>query len=181
MPEAVLADVALTDVAAGAGPPVVLVHGLACGWRMWRSQIRALRPHYHVVAYDQRGHGRSAAPDDPAAYSQIILADDLAGLIRRLGLAPARIVGLSLGGGVALELTIRHPGLVAALVLADTGSGSDDPAAARQRCEARAAAARAEGIGRFAALMLGSPFFDTYVAQGGRRGRCHLELLGRRD
>src|SRR5262249_58446532 len=106
---------------------------------MWRSQIRALRPGFHVVAYDQRGHGRSAAPDDPAAYSQILLAEDLAGLIRRLNLAPVRIIGLSLGGAVALELTIRHPELVAALVLADTGSGSDDPPGARRRWGARGA------------------------------------------
>src|SRR5260221_10747949 len=163
MPEAVLADVALTDVAAGAGPPVVLVHGLACGWRMWRSQIRALRPHYHVVAYDQRGHGRSAAPDDPAAYSQIILADDLAGLIRRLGLAPARIVGLSLGGGVAPELTIRHPGLVAALVLPDTRSGPHDPPAGRPRCEACAAGAPAAGLRRVPCPVPASPVFHTYL------------------
>ena len=179
MAKAVLDDITLNYVEAGDGPPVVLVHGVACGWRMWRSQIRALRPAFRVVAYDQRGHGQSTAPEEPAAYSQIILADDLADLIRRLGLAPARIIGLSLGGGVALELTIRHPELVAALVLADTGPGSDDPAAARQRCESWAAATRAEGIGRFASLMLASPFFDTYAAEGGRRARCHLELLVR--
>jgi len=179
MAQAVLGDVTLNYVEAGAGPPVLLVHGVACGWRMWRSQIRALRPAFRVVAYDQRGHGQSTAPEDPAAYSQIILADDLAGLIRRLSLAPVRIVGLSLGGAVALELTIRHPELVAALVLADTGSGSDDPAAARRLCESWATATRAEGIGRFASLMIASPFFDTYAAQGGRRARCHLELLVR--
>jgi pimeloyl-ACP methyl ester carboxylesterase len=96
MAKAVLADVALGYVEAGAGPPLVLVHGVACGWRMWRSQIRALRPHYRTVAYDQRGHGESSAPDDAAAYSQAILADDLAGLIRHLGLAPAAVVGLSI-------------------------------------------------------------------------------------
>jgi 3-oxoadipate enol-lactonase len=180
MAKAVLADVALSYVEAGAGPPVVLVHGMACGWRMWRSQIRALRPHFRVVAYDQRGHGESSAPDDESAYSQAILADDLAGLIRRLGLAPARVVGLSLGGAVALELATRHPALVAALVLADTGSGSDDPDAARRLCDAWAAATRAHGIDRFAALMLASPFFDGYLARGGRRARCQLELLVRR-
>ena len=181
MPSAVLADVALHSVEAGRGRPVVLVHGMACGWRMWRSQIRALSPHFHVVAYDQRGHGLSTAPDDEAAYSQAILADDLAGLIRELDLAPALIVGLSLGGAVAIELAIRHPGLAAALVIADAGSGSDDPEAARRLCDAWAAATRAEGIDRFAALMLASPFFAGYLAAGGRRARRQLELLVRRN
>jgi 3-oxoadipate enol-lactonase len=180
MAKAVLADVALGYVEAGIGPPVVLVHGMACGWRMWRSQIRALRPHFRTVAYDQRGHGQSSAPDDEAAYSQAILADDLAGLIRRQGLAPARVVGLSLGGAVAIELAIRHPELVAALVLADAGSGSDDPDAARRLCDAWAAATRAHGIDRLASLMLASPFFEHYVARRGRRARCQIELLVRR-
>src|SRR6266481_8618583 len=142
MPKAVLADVALNYIEAGAGSPVVLVHGMACGWRMWRSQIRALRPHYRTIAYDHRGHGESSAPDDEAAYSQVILADDLAGLIHHLGLAPASVIGLSLGGAVAIELAIRHPALVAALVLVDAGSGSDDPVAARRMCDDWAAETR---------------------------------------
>jgi pimeloyl-ACP methyl ester carboxylesterase len=179
MARAILDGVTLGYVEAGAGPPAVLVHGMACGWRMWRSQIRALRPHYRTIAYDHRGHGCSSAPDDAAAYSQVILADDLAGLIRHLGLAPARVIGLSLGGAVAIELAIRHPALVAALVLADAGSGSDDPEAARRLCDDWAAQTRAHGIDRFAALMLASPFFDTYAARG-RRARCHLEMLVRR-
>src|SRR6185436_18764055 len=70
MPVLALDDIALNYVDAGQGAPVVLVHGLACGWRLWRSQIRALAPRCRVVAYDQRGHGRSTAPADPAAYSE---------------------------------------------------------------------------------------------------------------
>ncbi len=64
MAKAMLDGVTLGYVEAGAGPPVVLVHGMACGWRMWRSQIRALRPRYRTIAYDHRGHGCSSAPDD---------------------------------------------------------------------------------------------------------------------
>ena len=182
MARAVLGDVTLNYVEAGDGPPVVLVHGMACGWRMWRSQIRALSSHYRTIAYDQRGHGESSAPvdDDETRYSLEILADDLAQLIRRLSLAPALVVGLSLGGAVALELAIRHPGLATALVVADAGSGSDDPAAARRLAEDWAATTEAEGIEGFVALMLGSPFFAGYLQRGGRRARCQLELLVRR-
>jgi len=182
MAKVVPGDVTLNYVEAGDGPPVVLVHGMACGWRMWRSQIRALRPHYRTIAYDQRGHGESSAPvdDDETRYSLEILADDLAQLIRRLSLAPALVVGLSLGGAVALELAIRHPGLAMSLVVADAGSGSDDPAAARRLAEDWAAATEAEGIDGFVALMLASPFFAGYLQRGGRRARRQLELLVRR-
>ena len=181
MPQAVLADVALNYIEAGAGQSVVLVHGMGCGWRMWRSQIRALRPHFRVIAYDQRGHGQSSAPDDEAAYSLAALADDLGGLIRRLDLAPALIVGLSLGGAVAIELAIRQPELAAALVVADAGSGSDDPAAARRLADEWAATTRAEGMDGFVRLMMASPFFEGYLRSGSRRARCQLELLVRRN
>ena len=60
-------SVAVTDV--GAGPPVVLLHGLGCGRRMWFHQIRALRRRFRVIAYDLRGHGQSDAPVDATDYS----------------------------------------------------------------------------------------------------------------
>ena len=55
--------VAVSD--AGDGPPVVLLHGLACGKRMWFHQIRALRRRFRVIAYDLRGHGQTDAPPLP--------------------------------------------------------------------------------------------------------------------
>jgi pimeloyl-ACP methyl ester carboxylesterase len=51
------ANCSLIDDLVGAGEPVVLIHGLACGKRMWFHQIRALRERFRVIAYDQRGHG----------------------------------------------------------------------------------------------------------------------------
>lgn len=161
----------------GRGAPVVLVHGMACGWRSWRSQIRALAPSCRVIAYDQRGHGLSGAPDDPAAYSEEILADDLAALIRGLGLQRPAVVGLSLGGSVALALAARHPGLAGALVLAATGSGSDDVDAARQRTAEWAGIARRDGSAAYAERMLASPLLEGYVRRDGERARRHMRLL----
>ena len=60
----------------GQGAPVVLIHGLACGKRMWFHQVRALAGRYRVITYDQRGHGLSDAPDDPARYSAGYLPPD---------------------------------------------------------------------------------------------------------
>ncbi|MFO1059671.1 MAG: alpha/beta fold hydrolase [Dongiaceae bacterium] len=179
MPALACGEVTLHHVERGAGRPVVLVHGFACGWRLWRSQLRAFAPSCRVVAYDQRGHGRSAAPDDPAAYSETILADDLAALIRGLGLAPAHVVGLSLGATVALQAATRHPALLASLTLADGGSGSDDPDAARRGAAAWVERARTGGIAAHAESMLASPFVEAYLARGGRRARRHVELLVR--
>lgn len=180
MPARAFGDVTLHMVERGAGPPVVLVHGFACGRRMWASQLRALAPRFRTIAYDQRGHGLSAAPDDPAAYSEAILADDLAALIRGLGLGPAHVVGLSLGGAVALQAAVRHPELLASLTVADGGSGSDDPAAAQRGALAWAERARTGGIEAHVAAMLATPFVETYLARGGRRARRHVELLVRR-
>ena len=63
--------VAVNDV--GAGPPVVLLHGLACGKRMWFHQVGALRHRFRVVAYDLRGHGHTDAPQLPRNIPPCIL------------------------------------------------------------------------------------------------------------
>jgi pimeloyl-ACP methyl ester carboxylesterase len=114
----------LDDV--GMGEPVVLIHGLACGKRMWFHQIRALRERFRVIAYDQRGHGLTDAPADPKHYSPSHLVRDLSGLLDALGIAPASIVGFSLGGGPALGLAASAPHRISRLVLADIGAGADN-------------------------------------------------------
>src|SRR6204780_3866773 len=86
--------VAATDV--GAGPPVVLLHGLACGKRMWFHQVRALRTRFRVVTYDLRGHGQTDAPQLATDYSAAHLARDLVGVLDALDIKQAGIVGFSL-------------------------------------------------------------------------------------
>lgn len=87
MPSVRVGDIAIHHTLAGAGPTLVLVHGLACGARMWVRQ-RGLARRFRVVTYDQRGHGLTDAPDDPARYSPEHLARDLAGLLDALDLGP---------------------------------------------------------------------------------------------
>jgi pimeloyl-ACP methyl ester carboxylesterase len=117
--------VAVTDV--GDGPPVVLLHGLACGRRMWFHQIRALRSRFRVIAYDLRGHGRTDAPAVATDYSAAHLARDLVGVLDVLKIERAAVVGFSLGGAPALALAASKPERVSHLVLADVGAGADDP------------------------------------------------------
>jgi pimeloyl-ACP methyl ester carboxylesterase len=119
-------DVALSVADTGRGGPLVLIHGLACGKRMWFQQTLALRDRFRVITYDQRGHGLSDAPSDPRRYSSAHLASDLVGVLDALGLERAAIVGFSLGGGPALSLAATAPERVSRLVLADVGAGADD-------------------------------------------------------
>jgi pimeloyl-ACP methyl ester carboxylesterase len=85
--------------------------------------LSGLAANRQVIAAEMQGHGRTADIDRPITYEQ--MADDTAGLIRHLGLERPDVVGYSLGGGVALQLAIRHPELVRKLVLISSGFRSD--------------------------------------------------------
>ena len=76
---------------------------------------------FDLLAYDQRGLGRTSKPDAP--YSMALYADDAARLLDHVGWADARVVGVSFGGMVAQELALRHPEKVTRLVLACTSPG----------------------------------------------------------
>ncbi|WP_239096468.1 alpha/beta hydrolase [Streptomyces sp. SID11385] len=110
----------------GDGPPLVLLHGLAGYAGEWEAVAVRLRARGHrVVAMDLRGHGDSERkPGDTGASAH---ARDVAGLLDRLGLGPAVLVGQSLGGRVALRTAHEHPRLVRALALveADARPASD--------------------------------------------------------
>jgi 3-oxoadipate enol-lactonase len=108
--------VTLHVVEEGAGEPVVLLHGHTLDLRVWDEQAPVwTAAGYRVIRYDQRGHGRSGSP--PSGYRFGDHAADLAALLRSLGAAPAHVVGLSKGGGIALELALREPGLLRSLAL----------------------------------------------------------------
>jgi pimeloyl-ACP methyl ester carboxylesterase len=106
---------------AGAGPPIVFVHGAASDSRLWRPQLAALADEFTVVAWDEPGAGRSE--DAPAGFGLTDYADCLAALVDALKLGPAHVAGLSWGGTVALELYRRRPGAAATLILVDTYAG----------------------------------------------------------
>ena len=100
----------------GGGAPLLALHGHFGRGRGWAELIEALAPAWRVVALDQRGHGRSdRAPD----YSREGYVADAAAVVEALGLAPAVVLGHSLGGVNAYQLAARRPGLVRALVVVD--------------------------------------------------------------
>jgi pimeloyl-ACP methyl ester carboxylesterase len=103
----------------GAGPDVVLLHGLAGNQAFWNLEVlAALAAEFRVTTFDLRGHGYSAMP--PAHYWPADLAADLQGLLDHLGVARVHLVGHSYGGVVALRFALDHPGRAGSLVLADS-------------------------------------------------------------
>ena len=107
---------------AGAGPPLVVLHGyVGDGLGTWRHQIDGLSDEFTVVAWDAPGAGRSSDP--PESFGLADYADCLAGFVGALGLGRVHVVGLSFGGGLALELYRRHPTIPMTLVLAGAYAG----------------------------------------------------------
>ncbi len=101
------------------GPGVLLLHGLASSSHIWDLVATRLARRLHVVAFDQRGHGRSGKPSSGYGFERV--AADAAAVVRATELRPAVVVGHSWGANVALETAARHPRLVRGLVLIDGG------------------------------------------------------------
>jgi 3-oxoadipate enol-lactonase len=107
----------------------VLLHGLSATRRYVVMGSRLLeRSGDRVVAYDARGHGRSAPAPDPAAYGYEHLAKDLEAILDARGLERAILAGASMGAHTALRFALTHPGRVAALCVI---TPSYDPSQAR--------------------------------------------------
>ena len=102
----------------GEGEPVVLIMGLGVDGHGWDLQVPGMAARHHVIVVDNRGVGRSGKPAGP--YSIPMMADDVAAVLDAVGTERAHVVGVSMGGMIAQELTLRHPSRVGALVLGVT-------------------------------------------------------------
>ena len=136
----------------GKGRPILFLHGYPLNRKSWRPQVELLIDAGLVIAPDQRGHGESDAPAVP--YSIDRLADDAAALLDELGLSqPAVVVGLSMGGYVALAFYRRHMDRVAGLVLASTRAGADSDVGKANR-DKSIALAKEKGVDAIVEAML---------------------------
>lgn len=135
-------NVAIAYRRAGKGAPVLLLHPIGLDSSWWQPFSAQLAPRFCVVAMDCRGHGGSAPVRGEVELTD--LADDAAALLRALGLAPAQVVGLSMGGMVAQVLAIRHPDVVRSLVL--LGTACTLPDEARKQMVSRGEIARRDGM-----------------------------------
>lgn len=104
---------------AGSGVPLIFLHGLGLNLHMWNEQFATFAAHYRVIRYDLRGFGLSL-PSNPDAFSH---AEDLKALLDYFGIERAHVLGLSLGGRIALDFSLMYPGALERLVLVDPALG----------------------------------------------------------
>src|SRR3990172_5506012 len=155
----------------GPFPAVVLIHGHSVDLRMWQHQVPALvEAGFRVVRYDVRGRGRSMVP--PEGYTWEHYAADLGDLLDRINverpvneslrLDAAHLVGISMGGGIALQFALDFPRRVLSLTLVDAAlPGFTYSEEFSGQIEELVAAVRAEGPrGAFERLWLSHPLFD---------------------
>ena len=120
MPTMQVNDIQMYYEMRGEGEPLVLIVGLGTDISEWDTIVSGLAQKYQVLAFDNRGAGRTDKPD--ILYSIETMAADTAGLMQALGLKQARIIGVSMGGRIALELALQHPELVKELILVSTSA-----------------------------------------------------------
>jgi esterase len=101
----------------GEGAPIACIHGGGSSALMWADAVEELARLGRVIAYDRRGCARSERPDHYERTSVAEQADDAAALLDALAPAPAVIIGRSYGGAVAIDVALRYPDRVRALVL----------------------------------------------------------------
>lgn len=120
----------LAGLEQGEGLPVVFLHAGVCDKRMWLDQMQAVADAgWHAVAYDRRGYGETTSPDE--AFSHL---DDLEAVLDALDIHAAVLVGCSMGGGLAVDFALAHPGRVIGLVLIGTSiTGAPWSATAEER------------------------------------------------
>jgi len=106
----------------GDGEPLVLIVGLGTDIAEWEGIIGWLAKTHQVLAFDNRGAGRTDKPDTP--YSIEMMAHDTAGLMQMLGMEQAHLLGISMGGRIALALALQRPESVKKLVLVSTSARS---------------------------------------------------------
>jgi pimeloyl-ACP methyl ester carboxylesterase len=116
--------VTLAVSSAGDGDAIAFVHEFSGDLRSWAPQFADFQAGYRCIAFNARGYPPSDVPASLSAYSQERAADDVAEALRALGVGKAHLVGLSMGGFAVLHTAIRHPALVASLVVAGCGYGA---------------------------------------------------------
>ena len=151
----------------GSGPPVVLLHGFTGSTTTWGSLTELLAPQFEVIAIDIVGHGQSDAPVEVDRYRMNQCTDDLVAMVAALGHERATWLGYSMGARTALQIAVRHPGAVDALIVEGVTAGLDDLAerAARVESDERLAdRIDAEGLEAFVDFWQSIALWDTQAA-----------------
>ena len=139
----------------GEGYPLILIHGFSLNTRMWDDQFENFAKYYKVLRYDVRGFGKSSIPEEPYSHCK-----DLYSLMEFLGIDKAYVIGLSMGGGIAIDFTVEYPEKVDALIPVDmTLSGYQLSEEFIQRWNKYCLIARNEGASNAIQEWLDDPLF----------------------
>lgn len=141
----------------GTGEPLVFVCGLSADLQVWRFQIHELSRSHQVIVFDNRGAGRSSAPDEPYTIAQ--MAEDLGALLDHLGLPAVHLLGWSMGGVIAQSFALAHPSRVRRLLLLNSFAEPDGllREAISNWMNVRCANVSDEQVARYAARLVFSP------------------------
>lgn len=131
MPDAHVNGIRLYYEQRGEGVPIACIHGGGSSALLWSDAVEELGRLGRVISYDRRGCGRSERPEPYERTSVAEQADDAAALLEALSAPAAVVIGRSYGGAVAIDLALRHPDRVRALVLLEGDALGLSPAAAR--------------------------------------------------
>jgi 3-oxoadipate enol-lactonase len=108
----------------GEGFPLLLIHANPFDHRLWLYQIASFSTFFKVIAVDLRGYGHSEKPTSQTSLA--MMADDVLGVCRQEEIKEAIVAGISVGGNVALQLSLDHPEIFKALILVGCSSGPSD-------------------------------------------------------
>ena len=149
----------LEYIEAGSGTPLLFVHEFAGDARSWEPQMRFFARRYRCIAFFARGYHPSSVPTSPKSYGQDRATDDIAAVIQALDLAPAHVVGLSMGAFATLHLGLRYPHLARSLTAAGVGYGAapDKREQFRAELDGSVAKLRQGGIEQFATIYAHGP------------------------
>jgi pimeloyl-ACP methyl ester carboxylesterase len=124
----------------GTGHPIIFVHEFGADHREWETQVRRFSRQYRCITFNARGYPPSDVPDKDALYGQDHATDDIAAVLKHLGIDRAHIVGLSMGAFATLHFGLRYPAMASSLVVAGCGSGApkSEREIFKKQCEATA-------------------------------------------
>jgi len=132
---------------AGKGFPIVFVHEFAGDLRSWEPQLRYFSERYRCIAFNARGYPPSDMPESVSQYSQAIATDDIANVMRDLGIRKAHIIGCSMGGFATVHFGLRYARLARSLTAVGVGYGSDPDKRAQFARDTEVMARRFEELG----------------------------------
>jgi pimeloyl-ACP methyl ester carboxylesterase len=195
MPAVPIDDITINVETAGAGPPLVLIHGSFLNTLMWKPQLEGLTNDFRLILPDMRGHGSTPCPLTGRSFDR---PRDVIGVLDGLGIERAFIGGFSMGGPIAMQAALDYPDRCLGLVLLATGPGAGDrPLKATLEMQAVAeakarrllelgtveyyfttAVSRAPGVKEFLENQENRRFFETILESNNPAWLAHWLRLG---